>query len=423
MKFRTNKDVKIIFSVTSGNFLEMYDFAIYGFYAVFIARIFFPAENEFISLMQSFIVFGAGFLMRPFGAVVLGAYMDKYGRRNGLIVTLAIMAIGTVSIALCPGYESIGILAPVIVLLGRLLQGFAAGAEIGGVSVYLAEIAPKNLRGFYVSWQSGSQQIATIFAGMVGVALHYLVGDFIMQEWGWRIPFILGCLIVPYFFYIRRILDETPQFKHANKYNQLTFSSIFESIRENITTVIFSIMFVMMTTVTFYFLTSFTPTYVNQFLHFSQLESFLITVIIGLSSLFWLPISGYLSDRIGRKPIALLMTVLGVISAYPVLVFLAHNISFKNLVFTELWFSFLFGAYNGVMVVSLSEIMPPNVKALGFSFSYSITVAIFGGFTPAISTFLTQKLNNPAAPGFWLTFAAFCSFVSALILFKKKWNL
>lgn len=136
----------------------MYDFAVYGFYAAFIAKIFFPAENEFLSIMQSFLAFGVGFLMRPLGAIVLGGYMDKYGRKKGLLVTLTLMAIGTLTIALCPGYESIGVLAPIIVVIGRLLQGFSAGAEVGGASVYLAEIAPKHLRGFYVSWQSGSQQ-------------------------------------------------------------------------------------------------------------------------------------------------------------------------------------------------------------------------------------------------------------------------
>lgn len=172
---RSKGDVKTIFSVASGNFLEMYDFAVYGFYAAFIAKVFFPAQNEFISLMQSFMAFGVGFLMRPIGSIVLGSYMDKHGRKKGFVVTLGIMTFGTLTIACCPGYESIGILAPIIVVIGRLLQGFSAGAEIGGASIYLAEIAPKNLRGFYVCWQSGSQQIATVFAGALGVLLHYLM--------------------------------------------------------------------------------------------------------------------------------------------------------------------------------------------------------------------------------------------------------
>lgn len=308
MKTNSKSDAKTIFSVASGNFLEMYDFAVYGFYVAFIAKIFFPSENEFASLMQSFMAFGVGFLMRPVGAIVLGSYMDKYGRKKGLVLTLGLMALGTLTIALCPGYESIGIFAPIIIVLGRLLQGFSAGAEIGGASIYLAEIAPKNLRGFYVSWQSGSQQIATIFAGALGVLLHYLVGDLIMSIWGWRIPFIIGCLVVPYIFYIRRTLDETPEFKAKIHQAPKTLGAIFQSIIQNYPVIIFGIMFVMMTTVTFYFITAYTPTFANKILHFSKLESFAITAIIGLSNTFWLPFSGFIGDKIGRKPILLTMT-------------------------------------------------------------------------------------------------------------------
>ena len=299
MSARARKDAKTIFSVASGNFLEMYDFAVYGFYAAFIAKIFFPAENEFISIMQSFLAFGMGFLMRPIGAIVLGGYMDKHGRKKGLVLTLGLMALGTLTIALCPGYEQIGILAPIIVVIGRLLQGFSAGAEVGGVSVYLSEIAPKHLRGFYVSFQSGSQQIATIFAGALGVALHYFIGDAIMETWGWRIPFIIGCLIVPFIFYIRRTIDETPEFQARAHHAPKTFGAIFQNIKENPAVIVLGIMFVMMTTVTFYFITAYTPTFANKVLHFSKLEAFYVTALIGVSNAFWLPVSGYLGDRIG----------------------------------------------------------------------------------------------------------------------------
>ncbi|WP_276883861.1 MFS transporter [Campylobacter cuniculorum] len=420
MTTQAKKDAKAIFRVASGNFLEMYDFAVYGFYAPFIASIFFPAENEFISIMQSFLAFGMGFLMRPLGAIMLGAYMDRHGRKNGLLLTLTLMAIGTLTIAFCPGYESIGILAPIIVVLGRLLQGFSAGAEVGGASVYLAEIAPKHLRGFYVSWQSGSQQVATVFAGAIGVALHYWVGDVIMEDWGWRIPFIIGCMVVPFIFYIRRTLEETPEFEAKKHHAPKTFGAIFKNMSENYPIIIAGVFFVMMTTVTFYFVTSFTPHFANNILHFSKLESFIVTAIVGLSNLFWLPVSGFIGDKIGRKKVAFFVTFLGMISAYPMLNFLANNVTFTNLILVELWFSFIFGAYNGAMVCALSEIMPKHVKALGFSFSYSITVAIFGGFTPAVSTALVQWTSNPASPAFWLTFAAVCSFIASVVIFRKN---
>ena len=419
---RAKQDAKSIFKVAGGNFLEMYDFAVYGFYASIIAKVFFPAENEFISILQSFIAFGVGFLMRPIGSLVLGAYMDKHGRKQGLMVTLTIMAIGTVTIAVCPSYESIGIFAPMIVVVGRLLQGFSAGAEVGGASVYLSEIAPKNLRGFYVAWQSGSQQIATIFAGGIGIGLHYFIGDALVEAWGWRIPFIIGCLVIPFIIYIRRTLDETPEFKDKlSKHAHKTLGAVVKNMLENYPIIILGIMFVMMTTVTFYFITAYTPTYAKNVLGFTRLDGFIVTAIVGISNLFWLPVSGFVSDKIGRKPVLLTMTFLGMISAYPMLSLLADptTLSFTKFILVELWFSFIFGAYNGAMIVSLTEVIPKQVKALGFSFSYSIAVAIFGGFTPTVATLLKEYTGQVQSPAYWLTFAAVCSFISATILFRK----
>ncbi len=419
---RAKQDAKSIFKVAGGNFLEMYDFAVYGFYASIIAKVFFPAENEFISILQSFIAFGVGFLMRPIGSLVLGAFMDKHGRKQGLMVTLTIMAVGTVTIAVCPGYESIGIFAPIIVVIGRLLQGFSAGAEVGGASVYLSEIAPKNLRGFYVAWQSGSQQIATIFAGAIGIGLHYFIGDALVEAWGWRIPFVIGCLVIPFIIYIRRTLDETPEFKDKlSKHAHKTLGAVVKNMLENYPIIILGIMFVMMTTVTFYFITAYTPTYARNVLGFTRLDGFIVTAIVGVSNLFWLPVSGFVSDKIGRKPVLLTMTFLGMVSAYPMLNLLSDpaTLSFTKFILVELWFSFIFGAYNGAMIVSLTEVIPKQVKALGFSFSYSIAVAIFGGFTPTVATLLKEYTGQVQSPAYWLTFAAVCSFISATILFRK----
>src|SRR6202023_2151212 len=173
----------------------MYDFQIFGYYAFAIAQTFFPSGNEYASLMLSLATFGAGFLMRPLGAIVLGAYIDHHGRRKGLLVTLALMAVGTLSIAVLPGYVAIGLAAPLLVLAGRLLQGFSAGVELGGVSVYLSEIATQGHKGFYVSWQSASQQVAVMFAALVGVVLSSALPPQKMMQWGWRVPLLLGCLI------------------------------------------------------------------------------------------------------------------------------------------------------------------------------------------------------------------------------------
>src|SRR5450631_2235094 len=203
--------------VASGNFLEMYDFQVFGYYAAAIGRAFFPNGNEFASLMLSLMTFGAGFLMRPLGAIVLGTYIDHRGRRNGLLLTLGLMAIGTVSIACTPSYASIGLIAPLLVVAGRLVQGLSAGVELGGVSVYLSEIATPGHKGFYVSWQAASQQVAVAFAGVLGYALSsWLTGDQ-MTRWGWRVPLLVGCTIIPLLFLLRRSLEETPEFLHRKR--------------------------------------------------------------------------------------------------------------------------------------------------------------------------------------------------------------
>ena len=198
--------IKAVLRVTTGNFLEMYDFFVFAYYAAAIGRTYFPKNSEFASLMLSFATFGVGFLIRPLGAVILGSYMDRKGRRAGLILTLGLMSMGTLSIACTPGYAMIGILAPLLVVSGRLLQGFSAGVELGSVSVYLAEIATPGHRGFYVSWQNASQQVAVVFAALLGVALNSLLTNAQMDAWGWRIPLLVGCAIVPFLFWMRRSL-------------------------------------------------------------------------------------------------------------------------------------------------------------------------------------------------------------------------
>lgn len=410
-KFRT------VFRVVSGNFLEMYDFMVYGYYASAIAKTYFPSGDAYASLLLTLSVFGAGFLMRPIGAIVLGAYIDRHGRRKGLILTLALMAIGTLAVALVPGYATIGNLAPALVLLGRLLQGFSAGVELGGVSVYLSEIATKGNKGFYTAWQSGSQQVAVVFAALVGVILHSALPESAVAAWGWRLPFILGCLIVPFLFLIRRSLQETEEF--LNKPHRPTIAEITKSMLQNWNIVLAGMGMVIMTTVSFYMITAYTPTFGKEVLHLSAVDALIVTVCVGVSNLIWLPLAGALSDRVGRLPLLVTFTVLTLVSVYPAMQWLVHAPSFGALLAVELWLSFLYGSYNGAMVVALTEVMPANVRTAGFSLSYSLATTI-GGFTPAIATFLIHETGNKAAPGLWLSAAAACGLIAALVLYRKR---
>src|SRR5437588_2819018 len=238
--------------VCSGNFLEMYDFMVFGYYAKEIGNTFFPSGTPFLSLMLSLMTFGAGFLMRPLGAIVLGAYTDHHGRRAGLILTLTLMSVGIITIACTPGYATIGLLAPLLVLLGRLLQGFSAGMELGGVSVYLSEIATPGHKGFYVSWQSGSQQLAVMFAALLGVVLNSILTPGKMALWGWRVPLLIGCSIIPCLLMLRRSLKETDGFLPRKR--PPATSEILRSLAIHWRVVFIGTIMVTMTTVTFYFI-------------------------------------------------------------------------------------------------------------------------------------------------------------------------
>jgi MFS family permease len=402
-----------ILRVAGGNFLEMYDFMVFGYYAEAIGATFFPSRNPFASLMATFMTFGAAFLMRPLGAIVLGAYADRHGRRAGLLLTLALMSVGMISLTIMPGYAQIGLAAPLLVLAGRLLQGFSAGMELGGVSVYLSEIAPPGAKGFYVSWQSASQQVAVVTAAGFGILLSQLLSKGALNAWGWRIPLAVGCLIAPLLFLLRRSLAETEAF--ARRKTRPGWGQIFRSLAAQWPRVLIGMMLATLTTVSFYMITVYTPTFGTLTLHLPALPVFVVTLAVGVSNLVWLPIMGALSDRVGRKPLLIGFSLLMLISAYPAMLWLASAPSFGRLLAVELWFSFIFGSYNGAMVVFLTEIIPGSLRASGFSLAYSLATAVFGGFTPAISTALVHATGNRAVPGLWLTAAAAIGLAASLV--------
>jgi MFS transporter, MHS family, citrate/tricarballylate:H+ symporter len=410
--------LKAIVRVASGNFMEMYDFMVFGYYAIYIAKTFFPMENEYASLMLSLGTFGAGYLMRPLGAIILGAYIDKHGRRQGLIVTLALMAVGTFTIAITPGYAQIGLVAPLIIVLGRLVQGLSAGVELGGVSIYLAEIATPGNRGFYCSWQSASQQVAVMFAATLGVVLSQLLPPDQMTLWGWRVPLIIGCLIIPLILVLRRSLQETDVFKARS--HRLNAKEILRLVAANWQLVLYGAMMSTLTTTCFYLITAYTPTFGKQVLNLSIHDSLLVTLFVGASNFLWLPIGGALSDRIGRRPLLYFFTITTPIMAYPAMVWLTSDPSFTRLLIVELYFSCIFGAYNGAMIPYLAEIMPPQVRTAAFSLAFSLATAIFGGFTPAVSTFLIHVTGNRATPALWLSLAAILALVAVVALKRKQ---
>ncbi len=404
--------------VSLGNFLEMYDFMVFGYYATGIARAFFPGQSAYASLMLSLGTFGAGYLMRPLGAIVLGAYIDRHGRRKGLLLTLTLMAIGTLAIGCLPGFRTLGLLAPLLVLAARLVQGLSAGVEIGGVSVYLAEIATPGRKGFYVAWQSGSQQAAVIFAALFGLALASWLPPDQMLEWGWRIPILAGSMLVPFLLLLRRSLKETDEYLARRR--PLDTREILQTLGANWRLVILGMMLSTTTTVTFYLITAYMPTFGTTVLHLSTRDSMMVTLCVGVSNLILLPTMGALSDRIGRRAPLIAASGLAVLTAYPVLLWLVAAPSFGRLLAAALWFSAIFGTYNGAMVVLLTEIMPASIRASGFSLAYSLATGVFGGFTPAVSTWLIHLTGNRAMPGLWLAAAAAMGLTATVVLTSQR---
>jgi MHS family citrate/tricarballylate:H+ symporter-like MFS transporter len=409
-----------ILRATSGNFLEQFDFFLFGFYAKPIADAFFPSSNETAALLNAYGVFWLGALMRPVGAVVLGAYIDRIGRRQGLIVTLSIMALGTIVIAFCPTYAAIGVAAPVIVLIGRLLQGFSAGVELGGVSVYLSEIATPGNKGFYTSFQSSSQQVAIFVAAIIGYILsEAMPGDTFMASIGgiakWRIPFFVGCIIIPVIFFLRRSLEETPEFLKMKKHP--TASEVFASAIANWRIVILGMMIAVLTTTTFYFITVYAPGFGKE-LKLSASDTLLVTLLVAVTNFIWNPVGGAVSDRIGRKPVLVTIATLSFLTAYPALHWLASAPTFGKLLAVQMMFSFYFGVYSGTMLGCLVEIVPAHVRTTCFSIAFALAAALFGTFTPYASTQLIKWTGDKASPAFWLMVGATLGIIAALTVYR-----
>ena len=289
--------------------------------------------------------------------------------------------------------------------------------ELGGVAVYLSEIATPGRKGFYVSWQSASQQVAVMFTAVLGIVLASALSRDQMLRWGWRIPLLAGCFLIPFLYVLRQSLEETEEFLARHR---PSISEILRSAFANWRIVLLGMSMSVMTTVCFYLATVYTPTFGSTVLHLAEKDVLIVTLCVGALSLVVLPLSGALSDRIGRAPILFACTILALATAYPALTWLVNAPSLWRLLVVDLWLATLYASYNGAMAVFLVEIMPPEVRVLGFSLAYSLATAVFGGFTPAICTYLIHITGNPAMPALWLSCAAACGLSAAVVLTVQR---
>jgi MFS transporter, MHS family, proline/betaine transporter len=407
-----SKHWRAVAAASIGNALEWFDFVVYGFFAVTMAKLFFPTGNETVSLLVALGTFGVTFFMRPFGAIVLGSFADRHGRRAALTLTIALMMAGTAIIAVAPTYSSIGLAAPMLVVAARLLQGFSAGGEFGSATAFLAEQNPER-RGFFASWQFASQGLTTILATAFGATLATVLTTEQLETWGWRIPFLFGLLIGPVAYYIRRHTDETIEFRST----RTSVSPLREAVSDNKKRLLIAFGTVVLCTVAMYTVL-FMPTYATRQLGLPASGSFMASLLTGAIQVVLIPIVGMLSDRHGRLPIAFVSAVAILFAIYPMFAWLQVSPTLPTLLAVQAIIGVLLAGYMGGLAALMSELFPTRLRTTGLSISYSFGVAIFGGFAPFINAWLIEVTGNKTAPSFYLMLAAMIS-IAALVAARR----
>jgi MFS family permease len=405
-----------IAAVTIGNTIEYYDFTVYTFFAVMIGRQFFPVDNPWGNLLLSVATFGVGFLTRPLGAVFIGALADRAGRRAALNLSIVLMALGTAVIALTPGYATLGLAAPILLVVGRLLQGFAAGGEIGSAASYMIEVAPPAERGYFGSWTNAGQGLALILAGIVAMILTAVLPQAALEAWGWRIAFAVGLVIVPVGVYVRRHIPETIDSASVHGSAGAVLKELFSS---QLRTVILGILTIVGGTVS-YFVSTYMTSYAIATLHLPASAALVVPFVAGVSVVIPTLFGGWLSDRIGRKPVLIWPRVVLILAAYPAFLYLTAQPSALSLALMTAVIMGLHSLSGGLMLVLVPELLPRAVRTTGFAMIYAVGVCVFGGTTQVVLTWLIQVTGNPLSPAYYLMLANAISVVAMLMLEESK---
>jgi MHS family proline/betaine transporter-like MFS transporter len=384
-----------------GNVLEWYDFAVYAFVAIHIARKFFPAGDEVSALLATFLAYGLGFLARPLGGVIIGRIGDTRGRKAALLLTILLMAIGTVLIGVLPSFATVGYLAPLLLVVARLLQGFSAGGEWGSSTAFIVEWAPPAERGYYGSFQQTSVVAGLLLGSGVAALLNTVMTPAEMGSWGWRIPFLLGGIIGPVGMYMRRTIDETPA------YQRMTAApATADQTSEAWLLAARAFGFTIVWTVCFYILLNYMPTYTQQYMHLSASQALWANTIGLFVLMVSIPMMGRLSDRIGRKPLLLACCAAFIVLPYPIFSFLVSGASYASLIAVQILFAVLISMFSGPGPAAIAEIFPTRSRSTWMTSGYALAVAIFGGFAPYISVWLINRFSSPLAHTFYLIAAA-----------------
>ncbi|BAO63170.1 major facilitator family transporter [Pseudomonas protegens Cab57] len=383
-----------VFAVILGNAVEFFDFGVYATFAVMIGHTFFPSDSAFVSLMLSVTAFGVGFIVRPLGAVLIGAYADRVGRKPAMLLTLVMMAVGTGSIAILPSYESIGIAAPILLVLTRLIQGLAWGGEAGPATTYILEAAPAHKRGTYACWQVVAQGVAAMAAGTVGYTLTQVLSPEDLNSWGWRVPFVFGLLVLPIGIYIRRNLAET---FHGQGEEASTGSLVRQVFGEHRRALVLGLLILSGSTITQYFI-NYMTTFALTELKLPTSISMLSALVAGAAMAVCAIAGGMLCDRFGRRTILMAPRVVLLLVLFPALQLMTEHPSPTTFLLTLAVLSGLHGMSGAALIVLLVESFPKAVRSTGFSIVYAFGVAAFGGTAQIIITWLIGTTGNPMSP-------------------------
>ena len=397
-----------------GNLLEWYDWSVYVVLARQIGAVFFPSDNPLKETLSAFLFYGVGFLMRPVGAIVIGHFGDKFGRKNALVFTVMAMALGTFMIGCLPGYAQMGGLGPVLLVAARLLQGFSAGGEWGGSTSFIAEYAPEGKRGFMASFQQvttvGGLLIGTVF----GFVLTLILTDAQLLAWGWRVPFLAGILLAVVGVYLRSKVDETPKFTEIEEKRTVARTPFMEMLSAYPKETAIAFCFTLLWTVGFYIVLTYMPTFMVQQLKLPASQSLLAASLGQLLMAVLIPFAGALSDRIGRRPLLIAACAVFVIGIIPAFKFIVAVPQFWAVLVNQLFWAIPLACYSGAGPAAIAEIFPTKVRYVALSTGYGTAVAIFGGFANWFANTLIEVTGDPISPSYYVIAAAIASLITMI---------
>ncbi|KQP44645.1 MFS transporter [Pseudorhodoferax sp. Leaf274] len=405
---------RIVAATVAGNALEFYDFVTYAFFAVYIGRAFFPASTPLASLLLSVAVFGVGFVTRPLGGVLIGMFADRAGRKPAMLLTIALITVGTLGLALTPSYAQIGMAAPLIVVFCRLVQGIALGGEVGPATAFLVEAAPPGRRAFYSGWQLASQGIATLVAGLIGMAVIATLTPEQLQHWGWRLPFLLSLLLVPLAVYLRR---EMPETLHAT--GGMREHAGFATLARHRRTIGLAVLVILGGTVSNY-VGNYMTTYAMATLKFAPLVAMGATVMMGVATFGFALLGGWLADRHGRKPVMLWPRLATALLVVPAFLWLIDQPSLPVLLAVTLVISALGAMSGGASITAIPELLPRGIRASGLSIAYAVGVSLFGGTTQFVVTWLIEATGNKAAPAWYVAITSLVTAAAMLAMPESR---